>query len=147
MKMEKKYHIRYNTESTDDSTSWRLICDGEETLVSNVKILTKTITTKNYIPELEKYKYHITCTGNMLIENNVAYITDELNERHDCMIHILKTISYRFFSSFLLVIISYLLGLSFDVSALLGFTNLFVKSVFYYIHERFWYKINVLLKK
>ena len=132
MKMEKKYHIRYNTESTDDSTSWRLICDGEETLVSNVKILSKTITTKNYIPELEKYKYHITCTGNLLIENNVAYITDELNERHEYMIHILKTISYRFISSFLLV---------------LGFTNLFVKSVFYYIHERFWYKINILRKK
>ena len=38
----KTYQIRYNTQSTDDSNRWRLIADGEETLVSNIIINTQT---------------------------------------------------------------------------------------------------------
>ena len=32
---EKVYQVRYNTQSTDDSNRWRLLCDGQEILVAN----------------------------------------------------------------------------------------------------------------
>ena len=73
--MKKTYQVRYNTNSTDDKTSWRLICDGEEILVSDIYITAETHTTKDFVKELNEYKYHISCTGYLLIKDNVAYIT------------------------------------------------------------------------
>ena len=75
--MMKSYQIRYNNNSKDDSTSWRLITESNEILVSNVFISSQTKTTKNYIADIKDYKYHITCTGNLEIRNNVAYITSD----------------------------------------------------------------------
>ena len=40
---EKTYQIRYNTLSTSDKDSWRLICSDEEILVSNIIIKSKVI--------------------------------------------------------------------------------------------------------
>ena len=42
--MEKTYQIRYNTQSKDDSTTWRLICDDEEILVEDIIITAETYT-------------------------------------------------------------------------------------------------------
>lgn len=72
---EKLYHIRYNTHSENDFDRWRVICDGIETLVSNIEITSKTYTTKDYMPGLNDYKYHISCNGYMTIKNNIAYIS------------------------------------------------------------------------
>ena len=54
---EKTYQIRYNTKSTSDKDSWRLICGDEEILVSNIFIKSKVITTKDFIEEIG-WKYH-----------------------------------------------------------------------------------------
>jgi hypothetical protein len=73
--MIKTYQVRYNNQSKDDSTSWRLISEGKEIFVSDVLITSQTCTTKDYIEEIGEYKYHITCTGHLTIQDNVAYIT------------------------------------------------------------------------
>jgi len=136
----KDYQIRYNTDSKDDSTSWRLISDGKEILVSNIFISSKTKTTKNFITELNSFKYHINCTGNLEVRNNVAYITDE-SEKSVFKKHILKTISYRLLSTSLLITTTYTLGMDIKLSALIGFGELLIKPVLYFLHERVWHKL------
>lgn len=135
----KTYQIRYNTNSTDDSTSWRLICDGKETIVSNIEINAKTITTKDFVSDIDTFKYHISCTGNLIIKNNVAYISNS-DEKKVLKTQIIKTISYRLISSFSMVCVAYSLGINFKLSALIGVGELMYKPVLYFIHERIWYK-------
>jgi uncharacterized membrane protein len=137
--MKKTYQIRYNTNSTDDSTSWRLISDGQETLVSDIYITAQTTTTKNYMEDLKAYKYHITCTGNLKIKDNVAYITNS-DEQSAIKRHVSKTISYRILSTSLMIITTYSLGMSLQMSALIGVGEIIFKPVLYFFHERLWYK-------
>ena len=138
--MKKTYQIRYNTNSKDDSTSWRLIDDGEEILVSDVFITSQTRTTKNFIDEIGDYKYHISCTGHMHIKDNVAYITTS-EEKNAIKRHLAKTISYRIMATSITVSTAFLLGINLQVSALLGLGEILVKPVFYFFHERVWYRL------
>ena len=90
--IEKVYQVRYNTQSTDDSNRWRLLCDGQEILVANIVINSQTFTTKDYIKGVGD-KWHVTCRGELTIENNTAYI----NFKKDNAIarHLAKTITWR----------------------------------------------------
>ena len=54
--------------------------------------------------------------------------------------HILKTISYRIIGTLTTVIVAYLLGASIDVSSLLGLGELILKPIFYFLHERIWFR-------
>lgn len=54
--------------------------------------------------------------------------------------HILKTISYRVIGTLTTVIVAYLLGASLEVSSLLGLGELIIKPIFYYLHERIWFR-------
>lgn len=74
------YHIRFNTNSTSDVDRWRLVCDGKETLHSDIVINTQTYTTKDYIDGVGD-KWHITCYGYLTIKDNVAYIDNKINEQ------------------------------------------------------------------
>ena len=68
--MIKTYQVRYNNQSKDDSTSWRLISEGKEIFVSDVLITSQTCTTKDYVEEIGEYKYLVYRTGKIvLIEN------------------------------------------------------------------------------
>lgn len=60
--------------------------------------------------------------------------------------HILKTITYRILGTLTTVVTAYLLGVSIQVSSLLGLGELLLKPIIYFIHERIWYKY-VKLKK
>ena len=136
--MEKTYQIRYNTQSKDNSTNWRLICDGEEILVEDINITAQTHTTKDFIKELNEYKYHISCIGHLLVKNNVAYITT--NEQvASVKRHIFKTISYRIVATATTIGTAYALGVNLELSALLGVGELIVKPFIYFFHERVWY--------
>ncbi len=68
------FQIRYNTDAKSDSNCWRVIADGQETLVDNININGNVTTTKDYIQDINQFKFHITCTGVMKIIDNVAYI-------------------------------------------------------------------------
>lgn len=133
------YKIRFNTSSTSDDVRWRLIPNnGEEILVSDILIDGEVFTTKDNMGDLG-YKWHITCRGNCVIKDNIAYITtppkDSAFKRH-----ILKTISYRFLGTLVTVITAYMLGAPIAIASMLGIGELLLKPLIYFLHERLWYK-------
>ena len=139
MKTEiKKFQIRFNTVSTYDVDRWRLIEDGEEHLVSNIIINGHTYTTMDWMEDINDYKWHISCEGFVDIKNNVAYVTT-VKEESVLTRHILKTLSYRLIATTTTVLTAYCLGLSLQMSSLLGFGELMIKPVIYFFHERIWY--------
>ena len=54
--------------------------------------------------------------------------------------HVLKTISYRIAGTLVTVGVSYLIGASFTTASILGASELLLKPVLYFAHERVWYK-------
>ena len=54
--------------------------------------------------------------------------------------HILKTISYRIIGTLTTVIVAYLLGASIEISSLLGLGEVILKPIFYFLHERIWFR-------
>lgn len=144
-KVSKVFQIRYNTTSKDDGERWRLIENGNEILVSDIVINGNTYTTKDWISEINDYKWHISCVGYCSIKNNIAYITT-IKEDSVILRHILKTVSYRFLGTLTTVIAAYSLGVSVELSALLGVSELLVKPLVYFLHERMWYKF-IKIKK
>ena len=71
-----KYKIRYNTAATSDKNCWRVIdSENNETLVDDIIIQTGCCTTKDWIEELQQYKYHISCEGVLSFIDNKAVIS------------------------------------------------------------------------
>lgn len=138
MKNEKTYQIRYNTVSKDDSESWRLICDGEETLVSDIVITSKTRTTKDYIENLGN-KYHITCEGVLEVKDNVAYIKTKRSDNPNIR-HLLKTITYRILATATTILTAYSFGATLEVSSMIGVGELLIKPIIYFLHEKVWFR-------
>lgn len=141
----KIYQIRFNTHSKNENDRWRLINERKELLVSNVIIDGKTFTTKDWIPEINDWKWHVSCEGYCDIKNGVAYI-QTIRDKSALSRHIFKTISYRILGTLTTVLTAYLFGLSLEVSSLLGATELVLKPIIYFLHERIWFKY-VKLKK
>jgi uncharacterized membrane protein len=140
MSEQKTYQIRYNTNSKDDSESWRLINDGKETLVSDIVITSQTKTTKDYIENLGN-KYHITCEGVLEVKDGVAYIKTKRADNPNLR-HLLKTITYRLIATATTVATAYCLGASWEVYSLLGVGELLIKPFIYFLHEKAWFKIS-----
>jgi uncharacterized membrane protein len=135
----KKFQIRFNTVSTSEDDRWRLIEDGKETLVSDIVVNGHVYTTKDWLEEINDYKWHISCEGFCSIKNNIAYVTT-VKEESVLTRHILKTISYRILGTLTTVSVAYSLGASIELSSLLGVGELLLKPVIYFLHERLWYR-------
>ena len=147
MKKPKFFQIRFNTVSTSENDRWRLIENGKEHLVSDIFIDGHTFTTKDWMEDIQDYKWHISCEGHCTIKNNIAYVVT-VKEEAVLLRHILKTISYRILGTLTTVTLAYSLGASLQVSSLLGMGELILKPVIYFFHERVWYKyIKVNRKK
>jgi len=144
----KTYHIRFNTVSSSEDDRWRLIEEGgKEILVSDVIVNGHSYTTKNWIPEIEEYKWHMSCDGYCTIKDNVARIETIKNESVLTR-HILKTVSYRIIGTLTTVTVAYSLGVPLEISSMLGMGELLLKPVIYFLHERMWYKwIRIGIKK
>jgi len=143
--ISKTYQIRYNTVSKDDTERWRLIENGNETLVSDVIVDGHTQTTKDWMPEINDYKWHISCIGHCEVKNNVAYITT-IKDDYVVFRHILKTATYRLLGTLTTVIVAYSMGASIALSSILGVGDLLIKPFIYFIHERLWYKFGKVKK-
>ena len=72
---KQNFKIRYNNKSTSDKDCWRIIADGEEILVEGISVNGSISTTKDFMEDINQFKYHITCTGVLEIKDNIAYIT------------------------------------------------------------------------
>lgn len=145
MKGVKTYQIRFNTVSKSEDDRWRLIENGNEILVSDIIIDGHTYTTKDWMEDINDWKWHISCTGHCEIKNNIAYVTT-IKEQSVLLRHILKTLSYRFLGTLVTVITAYCLGAPFSVASMLGIGELLIKPIIYFLHERVWYKF-VRVKK
>jgi uncharacterized membrane protein len=142
----KKFQIRFNTVSTSENDRWRLIEDGNELLVSDIIIDGHTFTTKDWMPELDEYKWHISCEGHCKVVDNIAYVTT-VKEETVLLRHILKTISYRLLGTLTTVLVALSCGVSLEMSSLLGIGELTLKPVIYFLHERMWYKYVKIKRK
>ena len=63
----------------------------------------------------------------------------KLKTNPDLVRHALKTISYRFVATLTTIITLLLFEVPLSVSTLIGFGELLVKPVIYFVHERIWY--------
>ena len=142
----KKFQIRFNVKSTSDEDRWRLIENGNEILVSEIIINGHTSTTKDWMPELNEYKWHISCEGHCKVVDNIAYVTT-LKEETVLLRHILKTVSYRLLGTLTTVLVALSCGVSLEMSSLLGIGELTLKPIIYFVHERMWYKYVKIKKK
>ena len=61
--------------------------------------------------------------------------------------HILKTLSYRLLGTMVTILTAYTLGVSLELSSLLGISELMIKPTLYFFHERVWYKYIRIGKK
>ena len=141
----KTYQIRYNTISKNDTERWRLIENGNEILISDIIINGYTHTTNDWMPEINDYKWHVSCVGHCVVKDNVAYITT-IKEESVFVRHVLKTLTYRFFATLTTIGTALLLGASVEVSSLIGLGELLIKPFIYFLHERAWYKM-IKIKK
>lgn len=135
----KKFQIRFNVNSTSEKDRWRLITDGDEQLVSNIIIDGHTYTTMDWMEEIGEYKWHVSCEGYLNIKDDVAYVVT-VKEESVMTRHILKTVSYRILGTLTTVFTAYTLGVSLELSSLLGIGELMIKPTLYFFHERIWYK-------
>lgn len=68
-----KYIIRYNTNNNGDTNKiWRIINNNKEILVKDIKINVPSCTETTI--ENKIVKYNITCSGNLVLQNNIAII-------------------------------------------------------------------------
>lgn len=144
----KTYQIRFNTESKSENDKWRLIENGKETLVSRIFINGFAYTSEDWmnIPNKNKSnivpikKWHISCVGECEIKNHVAFIKARPEKDNSLLRHTLKTISYRFLGTTTTFTVSYVTTGSIVFASTIGFTELMIKPVLYFLHERIWYK-------
>ena len=62
--------------------------------------------------------------------------------------HIVKSISYRLLGTITTITITYILTGNIIIASSIGFIELFIKPLIYFLHERMWYKwIKFGLKK
>jgi uncharacterized membrane protein len=54
--------------------------------------------------------------------------------------HVLKTLSYRIVSTLVTFVTAYIVGVSIEISALIGIGEILIKPIMYFMHERIWYK-------
>jgi uncharacterized membrane protein len=139
MSISKTYQIRYNTVSKDDNERWRLIENGNETLVANIIIDGSTYTTKDWMEEIQDYKWHVTCEGHCEIKNNIAYIKT-IKEKSVLKRHILKTISWRLVGTVDTMILGWVVTGNPLIGLKIGVLEILTKMTLYFIHERIWYK-------
>jgi uncharacterized membrane protein len=139
MSTSKTYQIRYNTVSKDDNERWRLIENGNETLVANIIIDGSTYTTKDWMEEIQDYKWHVTCEGHCEIKNNIAYIKT-IKEKSVLKRHILKTISWRIVGTVDTMILGWIVTGNPLTGLKIGILEILTKMTLYFIHERIWYK-------
>ena len=145
MKNLKKYQIRYNTVSKDDTERWRLIEDGKETLVANIIIDGSTYTTKDWMEDIQDYKWHVACEGHCEIKNNIAYIKT-IKEKSVLKRHIFKSISWRIVGTVDTMILGWVVTGNPFTGLKIGLLEVLTKMTLYFLHERVWYKY-VRIKK
>jgi len=132
----KTVSVRYNTNSDGVNNCWRLICDNTEYLTNKVEIQGTVNTSKDWMPELSAWKHHVTIE-NALVEYSVDYSLIKCTEKR-LFKDILKTVTYRILGTSVTFGIGFFSTGRVDVAVTLGFSDLILKPLVYFLHERIW---------
>lgn len=141
MKHDKTYSVvsvRYNTKSDGSQFTWRVICDGVEYLTNKVIIKGEVESSKDLLSSGE-WKHHVTIK-NAIVDYSVDY-TLIRNSHKFIITDILKTITYRILGTSITFGIGFLSTGNLNVAVALGFSDLVLKPLVYFVHERMWHLI------
>jgi uncharacterized membrane protein len=137
--------IRYNTEAGDSNLKWRVVIDGKEQLASQVEILVPMTTTQDTINGVEKW--HVSASPDIISWEGTNVTLQHRTRKVSHKRHILKSISYRLYSSCITSLIASALIGNVALGLSIGTADFFIKIFTYYIHERVWYKIPFGIEK
>jgi len=140
--MKKNFQIRYNTQSTDDSNRWRLLSDGDEILVSSIIIDEDTKTTEDYIEGVGQ-KYHISCCGDLTLQDGKAYIKTGRKDNTVAR-HLAKTITWRMVGTIDTIMVGFFITGNIKTGLAIGGVEVLTKMLLYFLHERAWWKFGKL---
>jgi hypothetical protein len=136
--MKNKYSIvsiRYNTTSDGTNERWRVICDGNEFLTNKICIRGELLTTKDYIENVG-FKNHLSI-ADVIVDYSVDYTLIN-SYKKTVFTDILKTITYRILGTSVTFGIGFFATGNLNVATALGFSDLLLKPLVYFIHERLW---------
>lgn len=128
--------LRYNTNSDGETNCWRVICDGVEYQTNKVVIKGKVDTTRDWMGYHVGFKHHVTIF-NAYVDYGVDYTLIQSYNK-GVFGDILKTITYRILGTSVTFGIGYITTSSVGVAVTLGFSDLILKPLVYFIHERLW---------
>jgi uncharacterized membrane protein len=128
--------VRYNTKSDGETNCWRVICDGVEYLTNKVVVKGRVDTTKDWMGKPIGFKHHIS-VSNAFVDYGVDYTLIQSCDKR-LFKDILKTITYRILGTSVTFGIGYITTSSVSVAVTLGFSDLILKPLVYFIHERLW---------
>ena len=132
--------LRYNHDAGQSPLKWRAVIDGKEHLASSVDILVPSVTTSDLIEGVGE-KYHISCDPEQIIWEGDNLILKDRTRWVSHKRHILKSLTYRLYSSCITSLIASLILSDFRIGFSIGTADFFIKIFTYYIHERIWYNI------
>lgn len=132
--------IRYNTSVNDDRLYWRILINGVERLASDIDVQVPTTTTKDFI-EGVGFKHHLTCAPDVISWEGDKVILTNKTKLVSHTRHILKSITYRFYSSCITSLIAAFVTGNLRLGVTVGTADFFIKIFTYYVHERIWYRI------
>jgi uncharacterized membrane protein len=127
--------IRYNTTSDGTNERWRVICDGNEFITNKICIKGELLTTKDYIENVG-FKNHFSI-ADVIVDYSVDY-TLIYSYKKTVFTDILKTITYRILGTSVTFGIGYFATGNLNVATALGFSDLLLKPLVYFLHERLW---------
>lgn len=136
----KEIKIRYHTAAGDSNLKWRILIDGIEHTASDIEVLIPSTTTRDIIEGVGE-KYHITCRPEKIVWEGTKVILMDHKTRVSHKRHILKSITYRVYSSCITSLIATVLTGNPTLGFSIGTADFIIKIITYYIHERVWYHI------
>jgi len=142
MKTKARYSevcIRYNTKSDGERQCWRVVCDGVEYLTDKVEVNGKLETTKDWMGEQWGFRHHVT-VKDAVVDYGIDFTLINTQEKL-LLRHILKTITYRILGTSVTFGLGFILTGNVNVAVSLGFSDLVLKPLVYFIHERLWGKL------
>ena len=140
MSLKKEIKIRYNHDAGETNLKWRILIDGIEHTASDIEVLVPSTTTRDMIEGVGE-KYHITCRPERIVWEGSKVILTDHKTRVSHKRHILKSVTYRVYSSCITSLIAAVVTGNLVLGLSIGTADFFIKIITYYIHERVWYHI------
>lgn len=129
--------VRHDTSLDGTHGDWKVLCDGVEYKTNKVVIQGECISSFDMVGGMV-YKHHLTIK-NAVVDYSIDYTLIK-SEKRFLFIDILKTITYRILGTSVTFGIGFISTGNLNVAVALGFSDLVLKPLVYFIHERLWHR-------